>query len=410
MLLTSKIHYANTINTLLILLAFASPLSRAGVVLFSALVILLWVIEGGLKDKAKDLLKNPIIVTLLLFLAYSALSLIWSESLAEGGKYIKKYWYFLVIFVMYSSLQKRTIPRIINAFLLAMFISEVLSLGIFFEWWEFKKATPDLPTPFMHHIQYSLFLALTALLLLNKTFIETRLNYKIGYLLYFIFVSINLFVNGGKTGQLAFILALFIVGIFNMQNKIRAFFIMLFLAIFTLFLGYNLSPNFKDRVEFSKVDAMNTFIKKDYCDSIGRRIGSWIVASEIIQDNPIIGVGVSDAMRTMDSYIFKSHPKKHCVTDMPHFHNDFIQSFVQLGVIGAFLYLLLFYRIFTISIREKEYKNLAAIFAITFFVSSMFDAMLHLQFPMVLFTLFVGIFVGVQRLEKTTGKRSKNEI
>ncbi len=394
-----NINYTKSINILLVLLAFVTPVSRAGIVLFSGLVIILWLLEGGVVDKVQKLFKNPLILTLLIFIAYSIFSLLWSESLAEGIKYVKKYWYFLVIFVMFTSLQKRYIPHMINAFLVSMFISEILSLGIFFEWWEFKKATPDLPTPFMHHIQYSLFLALTALLLLNKTFIETNITYKIGYLFYFIFVSINLFVNGGKTGQLAFIVALFVVGILNIKNKLKAFFIMLALALITLTLGYTLSPNFKDRIEFSKVDAMNTFVKKDYCDSIGRRIGSWIVAGEIIQNNPIIGVGVSDAMRTMDSYILESHPKKHCVLDMPHFHNDLIQAFVQLGVIGAFLYLLLFYRILTIPIRDKEYKNLAAIFATIYIVSSMFDTMLHLQFPMALFALFVGIFVSVQRLE-----------
>lgn len=394
-----NINYTKSINILLVLLAFSTPVSRAGIVLFSALSIILWIVEGNLTDKIKSLIKNPIILTLLLFILYNIIALLWNESLYEGIKYIKKYWYFFVIFVMYTSLQKRYIPYMINAFLIAMLISEVLSIGIFFEWWEFKKATPQLPTPFMHHIQYSLFLAFTALLLLNKTFIETRLAYKTAFLFYFIFVTINLFVNGGRTGQLAFLVTLFIVGLLNMKNKLKAFFLMLFLVSFTLFAGYNLSPNFKQRVDKAQVDATATFKKQDYCDSIGQRVGAWIVAIDIIQEHPILGVGVSDSQQTLYTHVTENHPEKKCVLAIAHFHNDYIQNFVQLGIIGLVLYLLLFYKIFTIKTQNKEYKNLTIIFISVFAISSMFDNLLHLQFPIGLFSLFIGISVTMQKFE-----------
>ena len=395
----TKVNYTKIINILLVLLAFSTPISRAGIVLFSASAIILWLLELNLKNKLKALLKNPIIIALLLFMLFNIIALAWNDSFIDGVKYIKKYWYFFVIFVMYTSLKKRYIPYMINAFLLGMFISEILSLGIFFEWWQFKKATPELPTPFMHHIQYSLFLAVTALLLLNKAFIVERLRYKLAFSLYFIFVSINLFVNGGRTGQLAFLVTLFIVGILNMKNKIQSFFLMMFLVAFTLVAGYNLSPNFKQRLDIAQVDATLTFEKQDYCDSIGQRVGAWIIAQDMIQEDPILGVGVSDSMPILYNYVREKHPEKKCVLEIAHFHNDYVQTLVQLGIIGFFLYILLFYRIFTIPIGNKEYKNLSTIFISVFAISSMFENLFHLQFPLSLFSLFIGIAVTMQKHE-----------
>lgn len=394
-----KTIHSNSINYLFVFYAFVVPTSRAGIVLSTALLIIFWLAEGNFTKKFKDLLKNPITMLLLLFILYNILSVFWCNSFVDAMEYIRKYWYLSVIFIMHSSLKKEYIKHMVNAFLLGMFISEVISYGIFFEWWKFKEVTVEFPTPFMHHIHYSMFLAFTALLLLNRAFIEKILIYKAGYIIYFIFVSTNLFINGGRTGQVAFIITLFIVGILNMKNKIKSIFLMLSLTLFILFLGYSFSPNFQNRVNDTRVDASKVFEQKDFCDSFGRRVGAWIVATEIIEDNPIVGVGVSDAMTKLQSYIKKSHPDKVCVLDIPHFHNDLIQIFVQLGLIGAFIYLALLYKVLTINIKELEYRNLTIIFIITYFISSMFENLLHQQFTMSLFALFIGIFATLKRIE-----------
>ena len=76
----------------------------------------------------------------------------------------------LPLIVIASSIKKEFIPKILGAYLLGMFISEILSYGIFFELWTTRHGDPSDPTPFMNHLDYSTFLTFTSLLLFNRFF------------------------------------------------------------------------------------------------------------------------------------------------------------------------------------------------------------------------------------------------
>lgn len=399
MTLSKKYDYNKYINYTAVLFAFVIPVSRAGIVFFSILMILLWILEGGFKEKYIKMKNNNVIVFIIAFVGFYFISLLWSSDIEYGIKYAKKFWYFLPIFVIFTSVKKEYIKYMVSAFLISMFISEVLSYGIFFEWWNFKDKLPSYPTPFMNHLQYSMFLAFTALLLLNRAFTEDVKIYKFGYFVYFLIVVINLFMNSGRTGQVAFVVAIFIVGFLNIKQKIKAFFLMLLLGGAIVYVGYNISPNFNKRVNLIGVEVQKAIQNQKFCTSIGARFGFWIVGSEIILDNPIIGVGSSDAMTSMRSYIDQSHPKKQCIKKYPNYHNDFIQILVQLGLVGGLLYILIFYNIAKIKIKENQYRNLPIIFVSVYIISSMFENMIHQQFSMLLFTLFVGIFLALNRIE-----------
>ncbi len=388
------------INYLLVAYAFVTPVSRAGIVFFTALMLLVWFTDKRFGTRSEQLKQNRFILILTLFILYNFISLLWSDAIPEGLQYIKRYWYLSVIPVIYTSVQKRYIPYMVSAFLLGMLISEIISYGIFFEWWHFKNVPPQMPTPFMHHIHYSLFLAFTALLLLNRIFQIENLRWKIAYIFYFCFVTINLFVNGGRTGQLAFIMTLFVVGLLNMKRKLQAFVLMALIAFGTLTLAYYFSPNFQARVDAGRADAAKIVEQHNFCDSFGRRVAVWIIASEIVREHPLTGVGVSDAMSVMRTHIDKSHPNMQCVKDMPHFHNEIVQLAVQLGIPGVILYLLLFYTLLTMKIRQPEYRNLAIVFVMTYTIASMFETVFHEQFTLALFALFAGILLAVKRTEQ----------
>ena len=399
MTLSKKYDYNKYINYIAVLFAFVAPISRAGIVLFSMLLILLWILEGGFKEKYIKMKNNNVIVFIIAFVAFYFISLLWSSDIAYGIKYAKKFWYFLPIFVIFTSVKKEYIKYMISAFLLSIFISEIISYGIFFEWWQFKNKLPSDPTPFMNRIQYSMFLAFAALLLLNRSFTQEIKIYKLGYFIYFLSVVVNLFMNGGRTGQLAFIISIFIVVFLNVKNKIIATLLIIGLSTPILVGAYSISPNFQKRVDLAFFQFNNMIETKEYCSSVGLRIGMLEIGSEVIIDNPIIGVGASDAMTTMHSYIDESHPNKICAKNMPNYHNDFLQIMVQLGLIGGFIYILMFYNIVKIKIKEKEYTNLPIIFVSVYIISSMFENMIHQQFSMILFSLFVGIFLALNRIE-----------
>jgi len=364
------------------------------------LLFVLWFFSDNFKEKINFLKFNKTILYLLAFIAFSLLSLLWSDNVSSGLYYIRKYWYFLPIFVIATTVSKKYINYAISAFLIGMFISEVISYGVFFEIWTFKRASVAFPTPFMNHIQYSVFLAFTALLLLNRLFYTFDLKYKIIYSLYFVSVTANLFMNAGRTGQVAFLVSIFVLLFLNFKNKFIALSATFVLVSSILFISYQISPNFQNRIQAGISDVHLITKKQNYNNSWGLRLGAWINASELISQNPILGTGVNNEMSAMRENIDKKHPKMLCVKKMPSYHNYYIQTTVRLGLIGLILYMMIYYSLIKLDIKNKEDYNLKIVFISVFMISALVENVFHEQFTQAIFALFVGIFLAQNRIEK----------
>jgi len=398
------------INYLIVAYAFVIPISRAAIVLFSFLLIVLFLIseKGNYKKIFAKIMEQKVLMVLFIFIIYHFISLLYSDHLYEGFRYIYKYWYYLVIPVIFIKLDKKYINYSISAFLLGMMISEILSYGIFFELWQLKHGTPSDPTPFMNHLQYSMFLSFTSLLLLNRVFFEENIKWRIFYSLYFLTVTSNLFLNGGRTGHLAFAVSIFVVGFLNIKNKIIAFLSMLVLVVAIFYTAYHVSPVFKTRFDASvnETNKISNNQKNQYQGSFGIRLALWIVGIEIIKDNPILGVGVGDSMPVLRDIVSqKGYEDKSSISNMPNYHNYYVEVAVQLGIIGLFLYLLFFYYISKIDIKDKYIYNMMIIFVTVYCVASNVENMFHQQFSMAILALFVGLFLAKSRIEI-----EKNEI
>ncbi|MCK9473428.1 O-antigen ligase family protein [Sulfurimonas sp.] len=387
------------INYLFVIYAFLLPISRSSISILTALLFVLWLFSNNFKNKIEFLTSNRIIISLLLFVGFSIISLLWSQAPFGGLQYIRKYWYFLTIIVIATAIEKKYLTYAISAFLTGMLISELISYGIFFELWKFKEATAAFPNPFMNHPQYSMFLAFTSLLLLSKIFYEKSLNLKILYVLFFLTTTANLFINAGRTGQVAFAASIFIVGFLHIKNRFFAFFGMSFMLLVIFFASYSISPNFKARVNVGITDIAKVLSKDDYCSSIGLRLAVWQIGGEIFIDNPVLGIGVTNDMEALNESITKKHTNMECAKIMPSYHNFYVQTAVHLGLIGLILYLSVFYNLLKLGIKDEFYSNLLVVFVGIYSISSLVETMFHEQFPAAFFALFTGIFIAQKRIE-----------
>ena len=387
------------INYLSVIYAFLLPVSRGGISILTALLFISWLFSEDFKSRVGFLKSDRTIFYILAFVGFSLLSLLWSENIPSGIYYIRKYWYFLSIFVIAAVVEKRYLHYMISAFLSGMLLSEIISYGVFFELWSFKNATVDFPNPFMSHIQYSMFLAFTSLLLLSRIFYEKSFKPKIFYTLFFMTTTANLFINAGRTGQSAFALSLFIVGFLHVKNKIIAFLGMSVLLFGILFASYTISPNFKARVDAGASDIQNIISKEDYCSSIGLRLAVWQIGGEIFSKEPLLGIGVTNDMNALKQSIDNEHPNMECAKIMPSYHNFYVQTAVHLGLIGLFSYMMIFYSLLKSGIKDKFYSDLLIIFVSVYSISSLVENMFHEQFPAAFFALFCGIFLAKKRIE-----------
>jgi len=381
--------------------AFILPLSRAGVVFLSGVLLIIWLLEGEFKRKYLLFSKSKIIIALGLFILYNIISFLWSDNIVNAFEYVKKYWYFFPMLIIFTSIKKELISKALSLFILGMFISEIIAYGVFFELWEFKRATPQNPTPFMHHIEYSIFLAFTALILLGRIFSEESVKYKLIYTPFFITITGNLFLTAGRTGQLAFIVGLFILAMTSFKNKIKAFFIFTVLSVGLLGIAFTFSSTFHDRIMTAKTSLVDVVKQEDYCTSWGSRIGAWVVSQDIIREYPIIGIGIDDNMQEFYRLIERKYPAMVCsdIDVLVHMHNQYLQILTQTGAIGLALFLLIFYMIGKLEIKDSEFKQMKYIYLAVTLFAFVSEVLLHRQFGMALFALVIGLLLAQNRVE-----------
>ncbi len=378
--------------------AFTMPLSRALISFFIFFLPLLWVFEGEFKRKIEQISNNKILVVLSIYIAYNFFAYFWSENIVMAFNSLRLTSYLFVIFVIATSLKKIYIEKIIGAFLLGMFISEIIAYGVFFELWTFKYATPETPSPFMMHIDYSVYMALSSILLLNRLFSDNYpIKEKIIYAFFFMTVTGNLFLSTGRTGQIAFLVAIIVMTLIKFRFSFKSLFISLFLIITILTTAHAVSKSFQDRVNVALYD-IEEMKKLNFSSSLGFRIAFWVITYDIVKKEPF-GVGVGDYMDATKKQI-EIHPYDYLHGRVVEFvknhhpHSQYLLALLQMGVIGLFLLIYLIYTIIT----EGYPSDLAILFTTVFFISCLTEPLLIKQFTIALFILFVGL-LSVDRVK-----------
>ena len=396
--------YNNYINYFIILYSFCLPISRAVVSLSIVLIFLFWILEADFKRKYFEIKNNYFILAIFIFILYSFIAVLWSSDKIFALEYVKKYYHFLIIPIIFTSLKKEYIDKVFSAFLLGMLISEITSYGIFFELWRKEGISPNDPSPFMDHSNYSTYLAFTVFILMHKIIHTDDLKWKLAYSIFFLFSTSNLFLNGGRTGQFSFLITLCIIGFLNFKNKLKA--VVLFISLgTTIFVSaYNISPVFKDRFDYFLHDVEVMINEKDFSNSFSLRVALWISGLEASKHNLIFGSGIGDerenANYILQKFNISNDNFKQETENSIDFHNMYVQYIVQLGIVGLIIILLIFYLLFKLDIRDKVYRNLLIIFLILYFCHSMLGNSFHINQSMVLFVLFSSIFITIYKYEK----------
>ena len=390
------------LNYLIIGYAFILPISIAANVLFTHLIILAFILKGKFIPEFYKLKNFKPLIVLSLFILLSLVSVIWSSDKVFALLYIKKYYHFLIIPIIYLHLDKKYITHVFTSFLLGMLFSEIFSYAIFFELIHYNNISPNDPTPFMNHISYSIYLSFASMILLNRVFFTKHNGLKLFYILYFLTTISNLFMNGGRTGQIIFIASLFLIILLNVKSRFKAIITAVTLSILIITSAYNFSPVFKARGTQAYTDVTQALFYNNYSGSFGKRVALWIMGAKVFSNNIFLGTGIGDEASGMHEYAkqhniagFLKNPDKGHID----FHNMYIQHAVQLGITGLMLMLYLVYSMYAIKFKSLLYRNLNIVFATSFTISATAGNNLDTLFSMSFFALFVAIFGVISRTE-----------
>jgi len=344
----------DSINSyLLILVAFFLPLTVFGGNLFAVLIFLLWLVKADFKTDFHRLKNNKLVIAVFIYLLVYVVALLWTADMQFGLYTLRKQLKFLFIPIFMLFVKREHVKYYILAFLASMSLSEIWSYGIFFEFLPlYGGATLSDPIPLMSHITYNPFLAIAIYLLSYYVLFDHSLGRlkKYTYSFFIITMSINMFITGGRAGQVMYF-AMLVILVFQYfpKNAFKAFILSFAVVVATFSTFYVNSKIFSDRVDSAVFEISN--YKTQKTSSVGRRIVMAINSWDIIKEHPIVGVGTGDFKNEYARVNRINTPK---VKKDENPHNMYVLILVQFGLLGLVAMLYMFYTQIKIATKSNE--------------------------------------------------------
>ncbi|MBU1598517.1 O-antigen ligase family protein, partial [bacterium] len=226
----------------------------------------------------------------------------------------------------------------------------------------------------INRIPYSVHLSLAIFLL-------ARLSANRYILPIIILMLINLFMQEGRTGQVAFFCLIILFAIQRYGARGILYGIIGILLLSTL--AHSLFPPFERRT-MTAISQFEQFKDGEIETSIGKRLYWWQKSLEIIRKNPIIGVGTGDF-----SIEYVKIDQENIPTDNPH--NNYLLILVIFGIIGFLVFSNIFYQMIKYSLVLPNGK-LIQMLVLAMLVYMFFDSPL-MRHRMIFFTYLSGLLL-----------------
>jgi O-antigen ligase len=386
-----KFDLEKTYQFLLIALAFLMPLTVSGANLIIVIICFLWLLSGHYKAKFNQIMSSKLMIASIVFYILHIVGMIWTEDFMWGLHILHKMWYFLLLFpILFTLVRREYIGRYISAFLLAISITEVCSYLVWFEIIApFKNATVENPTPFMSHISYNPILAFATYLVLHQIFFNKKItNFVFSFYTFFaLTMSFNMFITGGRAGQVVFfiMLSILIFQVFDRQ-RVKSLIAILIIIPSIFITAYQSSDLFKERVDKVITESL-LYSDESAQTSVGYRINFALNSFEVIKLNPIIGIGTGDFPVEYHKVNQTNTPWLPSTTNP---HNMYTLILMQLGLLGLVSMLSIFYFQIKLSFNssKKFIRDVGITLPIMFLVMMLSDSYLLGHYTTLMYVFF----------------------
>lgn len=348
------------------------------------IIMFIWWIfkyRGELYSKIKSILEFKPLVILILFILYSYISILWSDSFSDGFKEINKFhkYYFLLIPVLFTSLTFKEAKMSLKIIVVSFSSYALFSLMIYFGFFTLENNNDIYgPRGIMGYAIVTQYMAMGMIATFIFALFSKNKTTKIIFFLCSIFCLSAVFINNSRTAQLSLVLTITSISlIYYRSNLIKIKNLLLFL-LFTILISIssiyllNATDKFK-RFNSAYKNIEKVFKEDKYSGSAGVRIYFNKIGYELFKDNPLLGMGPVDNNLELEkimindpSYVYKK--------TFSSFHSEHMNTLTKYGLVG---YLLLFssivYLLFLLR-KNKEYFLIGCSFYITIFYISFANA------------------------------------
>ncbi len=372
-------------SPLLVLFAFALPLSTSAASILAILLLLAWLISGNMKEKFREILHNPVAIAVLLYIVLHIVGLLWSEDLTWGLKILKKQWKLLLFPVFLTLVRREHTRYYMTAFVAAIFLK---ACKAYLVWLGFITLPVGsvFTTVGTSHVIYNPMLALACYIILQDLLFGKNsrpVQWSQTFLL--LFLSCNMFITVGRTGQAVFfvLLAVALIQFFYIRSK-KMLLAGLLLLPLLLPATYQVSSTFKERIDTAFTEMQN--FDSGEITSMGCRLWYCKNTLVLVKDNWLTGTGTGDFPGEY-AKINKINSPSMPATDNPH--NQYLLALSQFGIGGLISIAAIFLSQLVLAFRQKDQLTpLRQAFPIFFLVIMLGESYLQVYGTGFLFSLF----------------------
>jgi len=384
---------------------FMIPIKVGPAYILSGLMLLLWLLEGQAGAKYQELRRHPLAWVFWLYALIPVISLFWSQDLFWGVMMAKRGLFFLLFPLYMSVTRKEHVTLYITTFIASVGMTELLA---YYNWLQLH-VFPGLPqgirnnhdvwqiAPFVNSIMYNPILAFAAYMVGHAVlFEELQTRRKLMYWFFLLTISVNMFLSGGRSGQIGFfvMIALLIFQRFA-RRPIAATLVALAVSGGIFVAAYQASPLFRQRADLAAYEILH--YRQVVNSSVGLRINYAVNAFRMFTGSPVFGVGVGDYPAEY-ARINAAHSPQWGTDFNPH--NQYLFALSTTGLIGgAALISILFWPPYYARRIRDEWSRVRIALPLLFAVICLGESYLWRSNTSLMFVLFSAIlYADLQRV------------
>lgn len=333
-------------------------------------------------------LKNPVVITALLLLAWCLLSVLWAppqwpETKAVVGKMLKLL--LLPLFAI-GFLQRNTRKYAQLSYLMAMTLTAIISLFLAFTGIKFMGRA-DAGAVFNDRIMTGLFIGIGAWLAVHLA-MQAEGKQKWWFWVVFIICSAQIaFANTGRTGYVVYVLLAICFSLMHLSfRQTLAFLISLTLL---MVVAYWLSSTLANNVDRTIYNIIH-FKQVVHSSSIGYRVGFHNFAQELFFQHPIIGTGAG----SFSWHYAQEQPMPFYADHLFEPHSQYWLILVEQGLVGLLLLLAWLISLVWLIVKVQQSRALLLFVFVAINASNFSDSMLLYSATGYLFVIIAAMALG----------------
>ncbi len=394
-------------------LVFFMPIYQKVLPTIIFLMVLNWIIQGGfIKIPAIFRDKNRIFtISFAALYIFYMVGMLYSKNMKFGFFDLEVKLSMLLFPLIFATLDKdfpikKLVTNVFKAFIAGCATGTLILFGIAI-WSYAGSRNPQVFfystfSRFLHPSYLSMYLNLAVSILAYSLIRKERRLTKRNQILIFLlalYLSVVIILLSSKAGifSLLFLYMVIVIYLLVINRQIWKSLLFFLLVLVTFYSAYNFLPTVAGR--FKKTGSVlseQNKISPENMESNSERLVVWKAGIEVIREHPVFGVGTGDVKDALLSEYQKEN--KLVVYNMRlNAHNQFLQTYIALGILGLLLLLTGLVLPGWLAIRRLHfiYFSFLAVFTINILVESM----LEVQAGVIYYAFFNALFVRLKFFE-----------